>query len=137
MFDHEDDDLPVVVIEKRTGAIGPFLWGAIIGAAATLMLAPGSGEQTRRDLGSGLRRLRDAADSAARDLESAVRDTVGGVRKDVETRVGAARNAFDAGKDAARGARDDIERRVHEGREAVRSSYRSGRQRDDVEAGEE
>ena len=123
-----DDDLPIVVIEKRTGTIGPFLWGALLGAGATLLFAPRSGEETRRELSGGMRRLREQADAALRDVQDAVTDAVREVRHEVETRVDMARSAYDAGRDAARGARDDLGHRLNEGREAVRASYRGGAQ---------
>jgi len=116
-----EDDLPVVVIERRTGVVGPFLWGALLGSLATLLLAPGSGDETRRELGRSVRRLRDSADAALRDVQ----DRVGDARAEVEARMAGVRGAFDAGKDAARGARDDLGRRYQQGRDAARTSYRT------------
>lgn len=121
-----EDDLPIVVIEKHSGALGPFFWGALIGAGATLLFAPRSGDETRRELSESVRRMRRTADQALREVQDAASATLRDVRSEVEQQVGAARNAFDAGRQAARGARSDVGRRYGEGREAVRTTYRGG-----------
>ena len=121
MSDYDEDE--VTVIEKRA-SVGAFLWGALIGAAAMLLYAPRSGEETRRELGDSLRRLRDTADATLRDVQESVNDTVRDVRTNVESQVGATRSALDAGRDAARGVRSDLGQRWEQGREGVRSAYR-------------
>lgn len=119
---HYDED-EVMVVEKG-GSVGAFLWGALIGAAAMLLYAPRSGEETRRELGGSFRRLRDTADAALRDVQETVAETVQDVRSKAQTQVGATRSALDASRDAARAARNDLGQRWEEGREGVRSAYR-------------
>ncbi len=121
---HYDED-EVTVVEQGGGTISAFLWGALLGAGAMLLMAPRSGAETRRELGDSLRRMRDTADAAIRDMQETVTDTVRDARGTVETRVDAARTAFEAGRDAARGAKTDLGQRWEQGREGVRSAYRT------------
>jgi gas vesicle protein len=123
----DQDDLPYIVIERRSGGIGAFLLGAAVGACAALLFAPRSGEQTRDELRSGVQRLRDRAQQTVRDLQSSVTDTIDGVRTEVTGRVEAAREAFEAGRQAARDTRTDLERRVTETRARARAGYEAAR----------
>ena len=71
-----------------------FAIGAVVGGVAALLLAPASGESTRRRLGNAARRLsRDA-----RDTLGQARDTVSGAASglaaDVKSAVVAGREAF-------------------------------------------
>jgi gas vesicle protein len=113
---------PVVIVEKSSG-IGAFLWGAIIGAGAALLLAPRSGEETREVLREKGRRLRDKAEDTADDLQARLEDGYEKAKARVEekferarrnigeTREGA-RDAVKAGKAAVHSARDELERRL-------------------------
>lgn len=132
-----DDDLPIVVIEKRSGAIGPLIWGALLGAGATLLFAPRSGEETRRELSDGARRLRDSADATLRDVQDSIAASMREMRTELEQHVDAARSAYDAGRSAARGARSDLEQRYSQGRKDVRASYTGAGAEAQVEAGDE
>ncbi|HSH44969.1 MAG TPA: YtxH domain-containing protein, partial [Longimicrobiales bacterium] len=67
MADH--DEGPYVIIERRTGSFGTFVWGLLLGAAAALLVAPKSGRETRRELSEGVDRLRDKAETRARELQ--------------------------------------------------------------------
>jgi gas vesicle protein len=125
MSDH--DDTPYIVIERRSGGMGAFLWGAIIGAGVALLYAPRAGEQTREELRTGALRLKGRAEDTVRSLQDSVADTVDNLRGEVTDRIDSARDAFDAGRDAARETREDLERRVRETRERVRASAESRR----------
>ena len=127
------DDYPHIVIERDRGGFGPFLWGALLGAGAALLLAPRTGADTQRELRERARALRDAAEgrvSDARDSVSGaverargeVTDRISNVRDAIETRADQARSAVEAGRRAAMDARSDLERRVAE----AKSAYRSG-----------
>lgn len=107
MSDHEDQDY--IIIERKRGGFGAFVWGALIGAGVALLVAPRSGRQTRAELRNGVQRLRDQAEEAVRGAQQSVNDTVSGVRTDVRSRVDAARDAFEAGRQAARESRRGIE----------------------------
>jgi gas vesicle protein len=126
MADH--DDLPYIVIERRSGSFGSLVLGALLGAGAALLLAPRSGRETRDEIRAGALRLRDRAEDAVRGVADTVNETIGGVRGEVEGRVGAARDAFEAGRRAARETRRDMETRVREVRAAVRSGIDAARQ---------
>jgi gas vesicle protein len=125
MSDH--DDLPYIVIERRSGGFGAFVWGALLGAGAALLLAPRSGRETRDEIRAGALRLRDRAEDAVRGVTDSVQDTIGGVRGEVEGRIDAAREAFDAGRRAARQTRRDMELRLREVRSGVRGGVDAAR----------
>lgn len=127
------DDYPHIVIERERGGMGAFLWGALLGAGAALLLAPRTGAETQRELRERARALRDAAEgrvNEARDtmtgaVERArgeIDDRIGSLRQAVEVRADQARSAVDAGRRAAREARTDLERRLAD----AKSAYRSG-----------
>jgi gas vesicle protein len=50
------------------GKLGWFLAGAAIGATAALLLAPGSGEDTREYLGQAAHEGKDAVTSSSREM---------------------------------------------------------------------
>lgn len=125
MSDH--DDLPYIVIERRSGGFAAFLWGALLGAGTALLLAPRSGRETRDELRAGALRLRDRAEDAVRGVTDSVQETIGGVRGEVEGRLDAAREAFDAGRRAARETRRDMEMRLREVRAGVRGGVDAAR----------
>jgi gas vesicle protein len=132
MRDH--DDLPYIVIEKHSGGgMSTFLWGALLGAGAALLLAPRSGEETQEEIRERVRRLRDAAEDRVNEVRDSVTDSysrtrdriqdqIDTVRDTVEARADRARSAVDAGRRAARDARSELERRVAEARENVADS---------------
>ncbi|HEX5726396.1 MAG TPA: YtxH domain-containing protein [Longimicrobiaceae bacterium] len=127
----EYDDLPAIVIERRGGGLGAFVWGALLGAGAALLLAPRSGAETQRELRGAARRLRYAAEGRVNEARERmagavdrtrgrVTDQLSAVRESVETRVEHARYAVETGRQAARQARDDLRRRVDEAKEQYR-----------------
>ncbi|HSJ14085.1 MAG TPA: YtxH domain-containing protein [Longimicrobiales bacterium] len=103
MSDH--DDLDYIIIERKRGGFGAFLWGAAIGAGLALLYAPRSGQQTRGEIVASATRLRDRAEDVVRQAQGTVTERVDGVRSDVRGRIDAAREAFDAGRQAARETR--------------------------------
>jgi gas vesicle protein len=130
---HFDEDEPYVVIEKTEGSTGSFLLGLALGAGLALLFAPRSGEETRRELNRGARRVRDAAQGMAEDLTETVNDRFQEARQQVEQRIDSARHvvelkrqqvtqAVQAGRDAAHQAREDLERRIAE----TKASYDAG-----------
>lgn len=132
MADH--DDLPYIVIERRSGGVGAFLWGAIVGAGVALLFAPRSGEQVRGEIRTGVQRIRDRAEQTVRDLQSTVQDTIDGVRSEVTGRVDAAREAFEAGRETARRTRSDMEQRLQESRSRMRAGVEAARRPVDTTA---
>ncbi|MBR9989940.1 MAG: YtxH domain-containing protein [Gemmatimonadetes bacterium] len=133
MADH--DDTPYIVIERRSGGFGSLVLGAMLGAAAGLLLAPRSGRDTRDELRAGALRIRDRAEDAVRGVTESVQDTIGGVRGEVEDRVDAARDAFEAGRRAARETRREMETRVQEVRAGVRGGINAARHSPETEPG--
>jgi len=128
------DELPQIIIERRSGAVVPFLWGALVGAAVALLWAPRSGRDTQRELHGAADRMssalrsrvdeaRDAVVDAADGVRQRVTDRFDGVRDAVETRAEGVRQAVDSGRRAAEDARFELEQRVAEAkREARRAS---------------
>lgn len=123
---HHDDN-PYIVIERRGGGVGAFLLGTLIGAGVALLFAPRTGEETRAEIRTGVRRLRDRAEESVRTVQDAVAQTLDSVRSNVAERLDVARDAFEAGRQAARETREEMERRVRETRERVRAGVEAAR----------
>jgi len=131
MRDH--DDTPYIVIERHQGTLGAFVWGALIGAGAALLLAPRTGAQTQEELRHGVRRVRDAAEEkvdAARttvsrtrerveDSVGAVREQIGTIREKLETRADDARHALE---NSRRAAKEHIDRGVAGAKESYQAA---------------
>ena len=80
------------------GVLVAFVLGAIAGAAVALLVAPASGEETRRKLGEKAREGRDKANEAARKGGEFIRNQREGLT-----------SAFERGKEAfdqARGPKE-------------------------------
>ena len=129
----ENHSPPYIVVEKGASGFGAFLWGALVGAAAALLLAPKSGEETQADLKEGARRLRRGAEEKFTDLRETVEEGYERAREDVSERVDVAREqvrerklkaeeALKASKDAAKRARGDLEERVTESKAAYKAA---------------
>lgn len=130
-YDYDQyDDEPYLIVENREGsAIGPFLIGLALGAGIALLLAPQSGEETRREIAEKVKRAKDAAGDAVGELSGAIGDTLDQAREKVEDGLDSAREAVDvrrrrvstaveAGRVAARQAREELEYRLAESKAA-------------------
>lgn len=136
-----DDDAPYIVIEREGGGgdgLGPFLWGALLGVSAALLLAPRSGAETQDEIRRAALRLRDTAEDridAARMRVGEVIErgrgrldnTVTSVRDEIGTRAAQARDAVRAGRAAARQAKFELERRVDEAKTAYHAGITAAR----------
>jgi gas vesicle protein len=121
------DDMPAIIIERSSSGIGSFLLGTLVGAGLALLLAPRTGEETRAEIRTGVRRLRERAEDTVRGVQDAVSHTLDNVKSNVGDRIDQARDAFEQGRVAARETRDDMERKVREGRERVRAGIEAAR----------
>lgn len=126
MRDYDDDGVPYVVIERSSSGLFPFVWGALLGAAAALLLAPKSGAETQQELKERARRLRDVAEEKVGELQGTLNEALDSGRRQVEEKYGLAKDkvsegrtkaqqAIDAGKKAAKAARSELEDRLAEG----------------------
>lgn len=133
------DDYPHIVIERERGGLGAFLWGALLGAGAALLLAPRTGAETQRELRERARALREAAEGRVNEARESVteaverargevNDRITSVRDALETRADQARTAVEAGRRAALDARVDLERRVADAKFAYRSGVTAFRE---------
>jgi Gas vesicle protein len=134
--DEEDemDEEPYLIVERHEGAqIAPFLIGLAVGAGIALLLAPRSGEETRREIAEGVKRAREAAVDAVEGITETVAGTLDGARNKVAEGIDSARDAVnirrrqvssavDAGRVAARQAREDLELRLAESKAAQKES---------------
>ncbi len=133
--DDEPYDLrqPYVIVERREPGVGSFLIGIALGAGVALLLAPQSGEETRRGLARRARRAQEAAQHFVEDVSGTVADKFQEVRATVEERIDATldavddkkrrvSNAFHAGRAAAREARGELEQRIAESKAAYKDS---------------
>jgi gas vesicle protein len=135
---YDDDDErylrePYVIVERREPGVGSFLVGLALGAGVALLLAPQSGEETRRGIARRARRAQDAAKDLVEDVSGTVADKFQEVRASVEERIEATldavdnrkrrvSNAFHAGRAAAREARGELEQRIAESKAAYKES---------------
>lgn len=86
------DILAAIGLEARSstagrvfGSLGIFTVGAVVGAAAALLLTPKTGQDLREDLGQRLRSLRETAEENA-DSEASSDDgraTASGLRQEI------------------------------------------------------
>lgn len=116
-----------VIIERRTGNFGTFVWGMLLGAAAALLFAPKSGRETRRELTDSVYRLRDQAEEKVREVQHTVTDTVEDVRRQFEEGIDTARRAVESGREAARASREEMEHHVRQSSAAFRSGFEAAR----------
>ena len=127
MRSYDDEGVPYVVIERSASGLMPFVWGALLGAAAALLLAPKSGAETQEELKERARRLREKAEQKAGELQDTLQDALSQGRRQVEDRYEGAKravadgraraqHAVEAGKKAAQAARTELEDRLSEAR---------------------
>ena len=126
------DDNSLVVVERRSAEVGAFLLGAMLGAAAGLLLAPKSGRETQRYLRKGAKRLAAGAEEKLTEFrehfdehyeraKAEVGKAVDVVREDMAEGRTKAGVALQAGKEAAGGLRQDFEERVAESKANYRA----------------
>jgi gas vesicle protein len=131
--EEDEDERYYVIEEKRGGGIGSFLLGAALGAGIALLLAPQSGEETRRDIKRKARQVSDAAKDAAGELQDTMVDRYSKAKATVGTKIDSARQAIDlkkhqaseairAGREAAAQAREELEARLAE----TKAAYQAG-----------
>ncbi len=135
-YEWYDDDEPYprepyVIVERREPGVGSILFALALGAGVALLLAPQSGEETRREIARRARRAQDAAQDFVGDVSGTVADKFQEVRASVEERIEATldavdnkkrrvSNAFHAGRAAARDARGELEQRIAESKAAYK-----------------
>ena len=133
MRDYDFQGEPYVVIEREESGLGTLLLGMAVGAGLALLLAPRSGADTRRMIGTRARRTGDRLRDAANGVASDVTGRVNEVKDRVADRIDAARDAVrrgqeqvidavDAGRYAAVEARADLERKIAENKAARREA---------------
>ena len=115
----EYDDLPRIVVERRSGSLSSFLFGVLLGAGIALLMAPKTGRETRAGLRESALRLRRNAEDALRQVRDSVVDAMDDVREEIDERLEVARQAVEAGRRAARETRAAMERGIRETREAL------------------
>ncbi len=131
MARHEDDD--VVLVEKGSSPVVPFLWGLAIGAGLALLFAPMTGEELRANLRARGGRLKELAADKVDELEEMVSGGYERARARVEAGLETARqrvqegrqaahDVVEAGRGAASSAREELEKRLADAREARRAA---------------
>ncbi|MGH7650404.1 MAG: YtxH domain-containing protein [Gemmatimonadaceae bacterium] len=137
-YDWYDEDpyyaeRPYVVVERHGPGVGSFIIGLALGAGAALLLAPQSGEETRRQIARRARRAQEAAQDFVEDVSETVAHKFNDVRASVEERIDATfeavdakkrqvSSAFEAGRAAARQTRGRLEHRIAERKAAYKDS---------------
>ena len=82
--------------------------GGIIGAGLALLMAPQSGERTRRDIGRCARKVKTRTDEAVEDLTGNINDLVASISAKTD-------DLLEKGKDVAGSARKDLIHLIEEG----------------------
>lgn len=82
--------------------------GALIGAAAALLLAPKSGEETREDLKHAVDDIRAKADKVIHDLSESGEELVKKSKEVLESTKLKMQQAIEAGKQAAARKREEV-----------------------------
>jgi gas vesicle protein len=122
---NQNDDRDVVVIREDESGARWFLLGALLGAGAALLLAPASGEETRRRLSRQARRARARTEDLLDEFGDRVRTGATRVRDDLEDRVEDLRAGVGEFGEAVRGAgssaREELERRLADARSRRRA----------------
>ena len=94
--------------KKAAAAALLILAGGIVGAGVALLLAPQSGQRTRKDIARYARKTKNRANDVVDDLSSTVSDLV-------ETLGEKTDDLLDKGKDVAGSARKEVIRLIEEG----------------------
>jgi gas vesicle protein len=84
------EDLNMRDLPHGTSAFSGFLLGAVVGAGLALLLAPATGQDTRRRIGETARRLREDA----RHRVDQARGTISELKEDARAAVETGRDAF-------------------------------------------
>lgn len=126
---------PYVIVERRSaaGGVGSLILGLALGAGIALLLAPASGEETRRGIARRARRAQEAAQDFVEDMSGTVADKFNEVRATVGERIESTfeavdakkrqvSNAVEAGRAAARQTRGELEHRIAERKAAYKDS---------------
>ena len=132
-YEWDNDEEPVIIIEKSEPGIGPFLAGLAVGAGIALLFAPRTGEETRRDIERRARKVGNQAQDFMTEVTDSVGEKLQEAKQSVENRVDSARNAVDlkrrqvtnavdAGRAAAQQARVELEQRIAETKAAYKES---------------
>jgi gas vesicle protein len=79
---------------RNLGPVIGFAAGALVGGLLGLLLAPASGEKTRRRIGETARRMGSDAGHAVDQARSTVTDAATGLGSDVKNAIDAGREAF-------------------------------------------
>jgi gas vesicle protein len=94
--------------KKAAAAALLILAGGIVGAGVALLLAPQSGQRTRKDIARYARKTKNRANDVVDDLSATVSDLV-------ETLGEKTDDLLDKGKDVAGSARKEVLRLIEEG----------------------
>lgn len=132
-YDDEPYAAPYVIVERHEAGVGSFIVGLALGVGVALLLAPQSGEETRRGLARRARRAQDAAQELVEDMSGTVADKFNDVRNRVEERIDSTIDAVDAqtrkvskgfraGRAAARQSRGELEDRIAERKAAYKDA---------------
>lgn len=132
-YDDEPYTEPYVIVERHEAGVGPLILGLALGAGVALLLAPQSGEETRRSIARRARRAQEAAQELVEDMSGVVAEKYNDVRDRVGDKIDATidavdakrrqvANAFDAGRAAARDTRGELENRIAERKAAYKDA---------------
>jgi gas vesicle protein len=94
--------------KKAVAAAFLILAGGIVGAGVALLMAPQSGQRTRKDIARYARKTKNRANDVVDDLSATVSDLVDTLGEKTD-------DLLDKGKDVAGSARKEVIRLIEEG----------------------
>lgn len=103
--------------DRRLLAAGMLIAGGVIGAGVALLLAPQSGERTRRQIGRYARKVRTSAEELVRDASESVHDLV----EDLSTKTS---ELIEQGEDVTGDWRDSFLHSLDRGEKALEKQRR-------------
>jgi len=87
-------------VSRGGSALMGFLCGAVVGAGIALLLAPATGEETRRRIGDTARRLQEDTKDRIGQVKEQAKERIGQARGTLEEITEDAKSAFQVGRDA-------------------------------------
>lgn len=127
--DRDEGEIPRIIIERERGSgLGPFFFGALLGAGMALLFAPRSGKETQEQIRVRAEEWKSAAEERMKEYQSSIEDRLSDARDGLRDRMDSVRDAVDTGRQAAREARDELEGRIERSKDAYRAGLDAARE---------
>jgi gas vesicle protein len=118
----DESERYIIVQERSSSGVGPFLIGLAVGAGAALLFAPRSGAEARAEIGKRVKRAKGSVAHTFHDARERVEERLESARAMVERRRQQVADAVEAGRTVAREARGELSNRLHEAKVAAQKA---------------